>query len=133
MTLFIIFIYLRVSSINDIVYNINSFIHSDMFMLYLVSLIMILLIILMVSPIVILFILIVSLLMIFGCQQLFLRTPFIFFLKMNCSEKKTCMVQKVGHWGSLCCYILPGPLLACVCYEITMSISTFTMFNLSYN
>lgn len=50
----------------------------------------------MVSPIVILFILIVSLIMIFGCQQLFLRTPFIFFLKMNCSEKKLVWLKKLA-------------------------------------
>lgn len=43
----------------------------------------------------------------FGCYLLFLKI----FFRINCSEK-TCMVQKVGHWGSLsCCYILPGPLI----------------------
>lgn len=47
----------------------------------------------------------------FGCYLLFLKTPFIFFSELIL-VKKTCMVQKVGHWGSLsCCYILPGPLI----------------------
>lgn len=36
---------------------------------------------------------------------------FFFFSELIVVEK-TCMVQKVGHWGSLsCCYILPGPLI----------------------
>lgn len=35
-----------------------------------------------------------------------------FFFSELILVKKTCMVQKVGHWGSLsCCYILPGPLI----------------------